>query len=69
LKRKNQKNRRKLKRELTTIVHSPFFLTFSGRLYIKVDDILVKPPKAPSCIVQVHCYNHAFSECARRFND
>jgi hypothetical protein len=41
--RRRKEAKRKLNRELTAIGHSPFFLTFSGRLYIKTDDILVKP--------------------------
>jgi len=40
--RRRKEVKRKLNRELTAIGHSPFFLTFSGRLYIKRDDILVK---------------------------
>jgi energy-converting hydrogenase Eha subunit E len=40
--RRKKEVRRKLNRELTAIGYSPFFLTFSGRLYIKADDILVK---------------------------
>ena len=41
--RRKKEVKRKLNRELTTIGYSPFFLTFSGRFYIKADDILVKP--------------------------
>jgi energy-converting hydrogenase Eha subunit E len=41
--RRKKEVKRKPNRELTTIGYSPFFLTFSGRLYIKADDILVKP--------------------------
>ncbi len=41
--RRKKEVKRKPNRELTTIGYSPFFLTFSGRLYIKTDDILVKP--------------------------
>jgi len=33
----------KLNREPTAMGYSPFFLTFSGRPYIKADNILVKP--------------------------
>jgi hypothetical protein len=44
--RRKKEVKRKLNRELTTIVYSPFFLTFSGRLCIRADDILVKPLKA-----------------------
>jgi energy-converting hydrogenase Eha subunit E len=42
-KKKKKEVKRKLNRELTTIGYSPFFLKFSGRFYIKADDILVKP--------------------------
>jgi energy-converting hydrogenase Eha subunit E len=42
-KRRRKEVKRKLNRDLTTIGYSPFFLTFSGRLYIKADDVLVKP--------------------------
>jgi hypothetical protein len=41
--RRKKEVKRKPNRELTTIGYSPFFLTSSGRLYIKTDDILVKP--------------------------
>jgi energy-converting hydrogenase Eha subunit E len=41
--RRKKEVKRKPNRELTTIGYSPFFLTFSGRLYVKTDDILVKP--------------------------
>ena len=41
--RRKKEVKRKLNRELTAIGYSPFFLTFSGRPYIKTDDILVKP--------------------------
>gem|GEM_PF-1833135 len=43
--RRKKEVKRKPNRELTTIGYSPFFLTFSGRLYVKADDILVKPLK------------------------
>jgi hypothetical protein len=41
--RRKKEVKRKLSRNLTTIGYSPFFLTFSGRLYIEAADILVKP--------------------------
>ena len=41
--RRKKEAKRKLNRELTTIGYSPFFLTFSGRLYINADGVLVKP--------------------------
>jgi hypothetical protein len=41
--RRRKRVKRKLNRELTTIGYSPFFSTFSGRLYIEAGDILVKP--------------------------
>jgi energy-converting hydrogenase Eha subunit E len=41
--RRKKEVKRKLNRELTAIGYSPFFLTFSGRFYIKAHDILVKP--------------------------
>jgi energy-converting hydrogenase Eha subunit E len=41
--RRKKEVKRKLNRELTTIDYSPFFLTFSGRLYIRAGDIFVKP--------------------------
>jgi energy-converting hydrogenase Eha subunit E len=41
--RRKKEVKRKLNRELTAIGYSPFFLTFSGRFYIKAKNILVKP--------------------------
>jgi energy-converting hydrogenase Eha subunit E len=41
--RRKKEVKRKLNRELAAISYSPFFLTFSGCLYVKADDILVKP--------------------------
>ena len=41
--RRRKEAKRKLNRDLTTIGYSPFFLTFSGHLYIEAADILVKP--------------------------
>jgi hypothetical protein len=41
--RRKKEVKRKLDRELTAMGYSPFFLTFSGRPYIKADDILVRP--------------------------